>query len=162
VPKGLPGYVGGTFFPLVGSTGGTLGLAVLVRCPVPCTCSFGAAWPCKSVPAYRIGLDSATDSLYNNGRLSCGLCTDCKSCCELQVCIIDMAESISIARALALKNRYTLAPTQVIELGHRRTCPHACLGALSHPPSATQTTHLPCQLLLGAPLPLVAVAPATG
>jgi sulfate transporter 4 len=59
VPKGLPGYVGGTFFPLVGSTGGTLGLAVLV-------------------------------------------------------CIIDMAESISIARALALKNRYTLAPTQEI------------------------------------------------
>lgn len=31
VPKGLPGYVGNTFFPLVGSTGGTLGLAVLVR-----------------------------------------------------------------------------------------------------------------------------------
>jgi hypothetical protein len=30
------------------------------------------------------------------------------------VCIIDMAESISIARALALKNRYTLAPTQVL------------------------------------------------
>jgi sulfate transporter 4 len=59
VPKGLPGYVGDTFFPLVGSTGKTLGLAVLV-------------------------------------------------------CIIDLAESISIARALALKNKYTLQPTQEI------------------------------------------------
>mmetsp|Transcript_17379 Transcript_17379/g.52010 ORF Transcript_17379/g.52010 Transcript_17379/m.52010 type:complete len:696 (+) Transcript_17379:162-2249(+) len=59
VPSGLPGYVGDTFFPLVGSTGKTLGLALLV-------------------------------------------------------CIIDLAESISIARALALKNKYTLAPTQEI------------------------------------------------
>lgn len=31
-----------------------------------------------------------------------------------QVCIIDLAESISIARALALKNHYTLEPTQEI------------------------------------------------
>ncbi len=31
VPKGLPGYVGNHFFPLVGSTGKTLGLALLVR-----------------------------------------------------------------------------------------------------------------------------------
>ncbi len=31
VPKGLPGYVGDTFFPLVGETGKTLVLAVLVR-----------------------------------------------------------------------------------------------------------------------------------
>jgi hypothetical protein len=35
VPKGLPGYVGNTFFPLVGSTGATLGLAVLVRLMMP-------------------------------------------------------------------------------------------------------------------------------
>ena len=33
VPSGLPGYTGGHFFPLVGSTGKTVGLAVLVRGP---------------------------------------------------------------------------------------------------------------------------------
>ena len=44
----------------------------------------------------------------------CDLGSEADSACLLwQVCIIDMAESISIARALALKNKYTLAPTQV-------------------------------------------------
>lgn len=33
VPKGLPGYVGDTFFPLVGSVGSILTLAILVRLP---------------------------------------------------------------------------------------------------------------------------------
>lgn len=59
VPKGLPGYVGGTFFPLVGSTGGTLGLAVLVRCPMLCAGNLIATQPCISVPGYHRGLCSS-------------------------------------------------------------------------------------------------------
>lgn len=116
VPKGLPGYVGGTFFPLVGSTGGTLGLAVLVRWPV--LCADDLVWrACRAArhicPWLSRWARQYHSLMIHHGHISCGLRVQRTWCCAPQVCIIDMAESISIARALALKNRYTLAPTQV-------------------------------------------------
>lgn len=45
MPKGLPGYVGNTFFPLIGPVGKTLTLAILVRLPIsiPTSKSFAYA-----------------------------------------------------------------------------------------------------------------------
>ena len=51
VPKGLPGYVGNTFFPLVGSTGSTLGLAVLVRSSMVFAGNTSANSPRAPIPA---------------------------------------------------------------------------------------------------------------
>lgn len=55
VPKGLPGYVGDTFFPLVGSTGGTLGLAVLVRQPLDSSSSLIEDGPSSLPLALTLG-----------------------------------------------------------------------------------------------------------